>query len=474
MALRFNPAPGWPAPPEGFDPAPDWRPDPSWPTAPEGWQFWIDDLSPAIPAPETETDLATATATATEQPGTPTSPQSEPPRTSSSQNNADRSSLHTSSSVASDQAGSHRTDQSPASGETEQTPPEPGRVPSEPGTSDLSTSNLGTSNLGTSNPGTSGAVSGPTRSSADEPLRPEPGDATPTDEAEPATTSSTTHPVRQEEPAPVIHWSNPEPPTTWAPQRPDNLSAPSAPGWAQPGGTRTPPAGTDGPGQYGPEPNGPGQWGRPGPFGQVSGTGSPAGGHWPSGPARPATHEPAGATWQPVPGNTGRPGQSGQTGQPTGQSGPFAVGPFSTFRRVHWVTLVATLAVMLGSVIPFAGYDTPTLFGVSVEWRVTPAALAMSFVYGMVLTGLVLASRLPRFLTAVSLSLLTLGLLGFSGYTIFAVVGLTSGYTPEGSFATQPVHWSPGPGLVLCIVGTAVASFQSLILLRDSDDDAPQ
>jgi hypothetical protein len=39
--MRFNPPPGWPAPPEGFAPGPGWQPDPSWPPAPPGWQFWL-------------------------------------------------------------------------------------------------------------------------------------------------------------------------------------------------------------------------------------------------------------------------------------------------------------------------------------------------------------------------------------------------------------------------------------------------
>lgn len=43
MAMRFNPPPGWPAPPEGFTPDPGWRPDPSWPPAPPGWQLWVSD-----------------------------------------------------------------------------------------------------------------------------------------------------------------------------------------------------------------------------------------------------------------------------------------------------------------------------------------------------------------------------------------------------------------------------------------------
>jgi hypothetical protein len=40
---RFNPAPGWPAPPTGWVPDSNWQPDPSWPAAPTGWQLWIPD-----------------------------------------------------------------------------------------------------------------------------------------------------------------------------------------------------------------------------------------------------------------------------------------------------------------------------------------------------------------------------------------------------------------------------------------------
>ena len=44
---RFNPAPGWPAAPEGWTPEPGWTPDPSWPAAPPGWQLWVDDENPS-------------------------------------------------------------------------------------------------------------------------------------------------------------------------------------------------------------------------------------------------------------------------------------------------------------------------------------------------------------------------------------------------------------------------------------------
>lgn len=48
MALRFNPPPNWPAPPEGFNPPAGWQPDPAWGPAPEGWQLWVEDSVPGM------------------------------------------------------------------------------------------------------------------------------------------------------------------------------------------------------------------------------------------------------------------------------------------------------------------------------------------------------------------------------------------------------------------------------------------
>jgi len=43
---KFNPPPGWPAPPDGWIPPKDWTPDPAWPAAPDGWQLWVIDREP--------------------------------------------------------------------------------------------------------------------------------------------------------------------------------------------------------------------------------------------------------------------------------------------------------------------------------------------------------------------------------------------------------------------------------------------
>jgi RsiW-degrading membrane proteinase PrsW (M82 family) len=47
----FNPPPGWPAPPAGWEPPPGWQPDPRWPAPPPGWQFWLPPRGPNGPQP---------------------------------------------------------------------------------------------------------------------------------------------------------------------------------------------------------------------------------------------------------------------------------------------------------------------------------------------------------------------------------------------------------------------------------------
>lgn len=47
---RFNPPPGWPTPPLGWQPPSGWRPDPTWPVAPENWQFYVSFSQPPLAA----------------------------------------------------------------------------------------------------------------------------------------------------------------------------------------------------------------------------------------------------------------------------------------------------------------------------------------------------------------------------------------------------------------------------------------
>ena len=51
MTKQFNPPPGWPDAPPGWQPPTGWRPDPSWPAAPAGWQLWVDDPTSPTGAP---------------------------------------------------------------------------------------------------------------------------------------------------------------------------------------------------------------------------------------------------------------------------------------------------------------------------------------------------------------------------------------------------------------------------------------
>lgn len=76
MSWTFNPPPGWPAQPEGWQPPPGWSPDPSWPRPPADWQFWVPaGAAPAAPPPPTEVDPPASQHT----PGEPHPPAANPP-----------------------------------------------------------------------------------------------------------------------------------------------------------------------------------------------------------------------------------------------------------------------------------------------------------------------------------------------------------------------------------------------------------
>jgi hypothetical protein len=53
--MRFNPPPGWPSAPPGWEPPPGWQPNPSWPPPPPGWQLWVDDTMPPPTPPSMPT-----------------------------------------------------------------------------------------------------------------------------------------------------------------------------------------------------------------------------------------------------------------------------------------------------------------------------------------------------------------------------------------------------------------------------------
>ncbi len=65
----FNPPPGWPVPPAGWQPPPGWQPDPGWPAAPAGWTFWVPAQGAGTPAGGTEVVLSLAGQSFTVRPG---------------------------------------------------------------------------------------------------------------------------------------------------------------------------------------------------------------------------------------------------------------------------------------------------------------------------------------------------------------------------------------------------------------------
>ncbi len=154
-------------------------------------------------------------------------------------------------------------------------------------------------------------------------------------------------------------------------------------------------------------------------------------------------------TWTPVPGHTAEPQEahhqpppgpqvpSTQAGQPffpslTGDPSIWPNrSPVRGFQRSQVVALVATLAVALGSVIPFVSYEEPSFLR---TWQIPTGALALSFLFGAALTALVVLTRRAGLRTAACLSLLVLALLGFCAYLIFTVLGLTSGIETTATF----------------------------------------
>lgn len=63
---RFNPPPGWPPVPSGWEPPAGWTPPRDWPPIPDGWRLWLDE---ATPATITSDDLASVFNPGLESPG---------------------------------------------------------------------------------------------------------------------------------------------------------------------------------------------------------------------------------------------------------------------------------------------------------------------------------------------------------------------------------------------------------------------
>jgi len=238
-------------------------------------------------------------------------------------------------------------------------------------------------------------------------------------------------------------WSDDDPGTTWAPAPP-----PAAGMWPAPGG-----AGTGRPEADAPAPSG--GFGTPPPagFGTPTSSGLVAAGPGPGQQLVAPQQFLAGA--------------SADTGEAGGNRPRAGVTQVLRLRPAQWIAVGAGAAVAVGSVLPFVSYGSSSPL---VTFQVHPTALAASAVFGLILVGLVVATRSARLRAGACLLLLVLGLLGFCGYMVFTVLGLTSGITPNGvAGQLLVVHWSPGPGIVLCIIGSAVCAFQSTMILRGSD-----
>jgi hypothetical protein len=128
-------------------------------------------------------------------------------------------------------------------------------------------------------------------------------------------------------------------------------------------------------------------------------------------------------------------------------------------------------AVLLGALLPFI--SAPSVFGYAV-FNVNSGARGMSAVFGAVIGVLgVIAHRLPASgpsrsgtPTGLTVTLLILSGLGALGYAGFAVAGLV-GFQDQADLGIPVrVTYSPGSGLVLSILGCALATAGAIGILR--------
>jgi hypothetical protein len=141
-------------------------------------------------------------------------------------------------------------------------------------------------------------------------------------------------------------------------------------------------------------------------------------------------------------------------------------GPASTARALvaaNWAFAGAVL-VLVGSFMPFVNTSFLTLY------EVDPDVKGASAVFGVVLGALALAMR-PRGSRVVS-SVLVLagGALGALGYGGFAYMGI-HGFEAESDFGGYPtyVEFSPGAGIVACLVGSVIATVAAIAALKEGN-----
>jgi hypothetical protein len=125
-------------------------------------------------------------------------------------------------------------------------------------------------------------------------------------------------------------------------------------------------------------------------------------------------------------------------------------------------------AVCLGALLPFifhtqASIDGAQLlsgFGIGLGYHV------ISFLFGALLAGLAYwTRRSPARLRPIAMAALIVSVLGFLGYTLYAIAGI-HGLTVNSDLGPATVSWYPSIGLLLSIAGCAAVAVAAVVMRR--------
>jgi hypothetical protein len=133
----------------------------------------------------------------------------------------------------------------------------------------------------------------------------------------------------------------------------------------------------------------------------------------------------------------------------------------------NWAVAAAVL-VFVGSFMPFVGTALHALRGVD------PTAKNASALFAVLLGALAMGMRQPASRAASAASMLGAAVLGAMVYGGFAYAG-AQGFE-MGSATGGPTHveFSPGAGLIACLVGCLVAMPAAIGVLRSGTEAGPQ
>ena len=125
-------------------------------------------------------------------------------------------------------------------------------------------------------------------------------------------------------------------------------------------------------------------------------------------------------------------------------------------------------AVCASALLPFTWHAQASVdgtqvlsgFGIGLGYRV------ISFLFGALLAGLAYGTRRsPARRRPIAMAALVTSVLGFAGYTLYALVGF-NGLTVNSDLGPAQVSWYPSIGLLLSIAGCAACAIAATVIRR--------